>query len=128
MLCAGEELRPYLERGIGVTLADKAYFIGDWRDGIVVAVAGLSNWCGHDVEISLWSAGTLGRAFVRRVMRYVFDELGCCRMTARVAEPRSGHDLWPRLGFVLEGRLRKASNGTDDMMVYGLLKDDFAWQ
>ena len=33
MLCAGDELRPYIERGIGITLPEKAYFIGKVRDG-----------------------------------------------------------------------------------------------
>lgn len=128
MLCAGEELRPYIERGIGAEMPGQAYFIGDFRDGAVVSVAGLAHWCGHDVEVSLWSAGTLSRAFVRRVMRYVFEELGCVRMTARVAAGNKGHAMWPRLGFVQEGRLRKGAHGTEDMIVYGLLKGEFAWQ
>lgn len=33
MLCTGEELRPLLERGIGASLPENAYFIGKVIDG-----------------------------------------------------------------------------------------------
>ena len=67
MLCTGDELRPFVEGTIGVTLPERATFIGDFRDGQVVSAAGFTNWCGHDVEVFLASSGALGRGFLRRI-------------------------------------------------------------
>lgn len=122
MLCRGEELRPYLEGALGAAVGSPAEFIGKLdAEGRVVSVAGFTHWCGTDVEVSLVSDGRLRRDFIRRVFAFVFDELGCTRCTCRVAESNAWHEELPRLGFVLEGRLRE-SFADGDMLIYGMLK------
>lgn len=110
-LCVGQELRGPLEAALGATVPENAYFIGDFRDGVVVSVAGFANWYGHDVEVFLASTGALGRAFLKRAAEYAFGELGCTRMTCRVSADNPWAETLPRLGFVVEGRLRRAFDG-----------------
>ena len=126
-LCDGEALRPYLETGVGHTLAKETYFVGQF-DGAVTAVAGFSEWNGFDVELSLWSAGKLSRAFLRRLWMYCFDELGCARVTARTSvENHACIDVLERVGFTLEGRLRLAFDGKTDLLIYGLTQERFRY-
>ena len=127
VLCDGEELRPYLESGVGHELPAGSYFVGQF-DGAVTAVAGFSDWNRIDVELSLWSAGRLSRAFLRRLWAYCFDELGCARVTARTsAENVRCINVLERVGFTLEGRLRKAFDGKTDLLIFGLTREDFRY-
>lgn len=127
MLCAGEELRPYIERGIGVALPAGAYFIGKLRNKEVISVAGWANWYGHDAEIYMWSSGAMTRDFLRRIGRYSFDELGCSRVTCRVAASNPWKDVLTRLGFVQEGCLRGGYDGAIDMLIFGIKKDEYRY-
>ena len=127
MLCAGDELRPYIEHGIGVPLPEKAYFIGKVKDGEVVSVAGWANWYGHDAEIFMWSAGTMTRDFLKRIGQYSFSDLGCKRITCRVAADNPWKDVLVRLGFVQEGCLRGGYDGEIDMLVFGILKEEYRY-
>lgn len=127
MLCTGDELRVPLESALAASIPEKAYFIGDFRDGAVVSVAGFANWYGHDVEVFLASSGSLGRAFLKRCAAYAFGELGCMRMSCRVSADNPWNETLPRLGFVLEGRMRHAFDGQIDMLVYGCLKEEWKY-
>ena len=128
MLCTGDELRPYVEATIGVTLPEYATFIGDYRDGLVHSAAAFVNWCGHDVEVHLASAGALSRAFLRRMGQYVFSELGCTRASCRVAADNPWRDVLTRMGWQQEGRLRRGYDGVSiDMLVFGILKEEYSY-
>ena len=128
MLCTGDELRPYVEATIGVTLPEYATFIGDYRDGLVHSAAAFVNWCGHDVEVHLASAGALSRAFLRRMGQYVFGELGCTRASCRVAANNPWRDVLTRMGWQQEGRLRRGYDGVSiDMLVFGILKEEYRY-
>lgn len=128
MLCTGDELRPYLEAGVGVTLPENAAFIGDVRDGKVHSVAAFVNWCGHDVEVHMFSSGVMGRAFLKRMGEYVFGELGCSRASCRVADDNPWKNVLTRMGWVQEGRMRRGFDGaTIDMLIFGLLKEDYRY-
>ena len=128
MLCGGDELRPYVEATIGVTLPENATFIGDFRNGAVHSAAGFVNWCGHDVEVHLASAGALSRAFLKRLGEYVFGELGCARASCRVAADNPWQNVLTRMGWRQEGRLRNGFDGVSiDMLVFGILKEDYRY-
>lgn len=128
MLCTGEEIRPYVEANIGATLPESATFIADYRDGQIVSAAGFANWFGHDVEVFLASAGALGRGFLKRLGRYAFDELGCTRVTCRVASDNPWCEVLPRVGFVPEGRMRRGFDGQSiDMIIFGVLKEEYRY-
>jgi RimJ/RimL family protein N-acetyltransferase len=79
----------------------------------LAAVPG-SNWCTK----SVWAV----------VFDYVFNQLGCSRATGSIrGRNQKARKLAERLGGVLEGTLRKASPDGDDVVLYGLLKEDCKW-
>lgn len=126
MIVTGDALRPWLEQRIGY-VPEEAKFIGRLQDGDVVAVVGIGHWHVYDCEIFLASEGGISRPLVRAVFRYVFDDLGCWRCTARV-EDGSGWDReLERLGFVREGVLREATPQRTDMAVLGMLRRECRW-
>lgn len=128
MLCTGDELRPYIEATIGVTLPENATFIGDFRGGVVHSAAAFVNWCGHDVEVHLASDGVLSRAFLKRLGGYVFGELGCTRASCRVAADNPWQNVLTRMGWVPEGLLRRGFDGVSiDMLVFGILREEYRY-
>lgn len=90
-----------------------------------MSIAGLSGWNGTDVEAWLWSAGTLHRDFIRAFGRYVFGDLNCRRVSCRVAADNPWAETLTRLGFELEGRMRHAFDGQLDLLIFGLLREDW---
>lgn len=121
----GEELRRYIENGIGIALPDEATFIGKVSDGKVVNVCAAYNYCGYDMEIALWTDGSFGRDFLRRIGRYMFDECGCRRVTSRVRDGSRMASIMDKAGYVIEGRLRQGDVTGADLLVYGILKKEY---
>jgi RimJ/RimL family protein N-acetyltransferase len=59
---------------------------------------------------------------------YPLRQLGCVRITAPIADGNDGAIRFvTKLGFQLEGRLRKAMPDGADRLIYGLLKEDCKW-
>lgn len=124
MLCQGEELRPLLEGALGARVPAPAQFIGKLdAEGRAVNLAAVAHWTGEDCEIFLASDGALRRDFIKAVFRYVYDDAGCIRCTCRVDEALDWAQSLPRIGFKLEGRLRKAFDGRD-VLIFGMLKEE----
>lgn len=90
-------------------------------------MAAFANWYGHDAEIFMWSAGSMSRGFLRALGRYAFRDLGCLRLTSRVAASNPWSSVIVRLGFVEEGRLRRGYDGNVDLIIFGLLRDEYRY-
>lgn len=121
----GEPLRRYIENGIGVSLPEEATFIGKVVDGEVVNVAAAYNYCGYDMEIALWSTGRFHRDFLRRIGKYMFTECGCRRVTSRVREGSPMAAIMNKAGYVREGVLRAGDVTGANLLVYGILKEEY---
>ena len=121
----GESLRRYIENGIGVSLPEEALFIGKVVDGEVVNVAAAYNYCGYDMEIALWSTGRFHRDFLRRIGKYMFTECGCRRVTSRVREGSPMAAIMDKAGYVREGLLRAGDVTGANLLVYGILKEEY---
>ncbi len=81
-------------------------------------------------ERSLWGKG-LGRACSKWMVEYGFRELNLRRVYLEVLETNHrAQDLYARLGFVVEGRLRQhqLKGGCPvDVIVMGLLREEYSW-
>ena len=65
---------------------------------------------------------------MKRLGKYAFDELGCARVTCRVASDNPWCEVLTRVGFTLEGRMRRGFDGaTIDMMIFGVLKEEYRY-
>lgn len=127
MIVHGEPLRPYVEALLGGPVPEETRFIGRLVDGQAVAVAAVNHWCGYDCEVSITSTGGLSRDFIRAVFRYVFEELGCRRVTGRVDAALPWSRQLSRLGFVEEGRLRGGAPSGGDTIIFGMLRQECRW-
>jgi ribosomal-protein-serine acetyltransferase len=107
-----------------------------WYCGNIVGVVSLNyvDWANHHTGIGYWLAADMqGRgimtAAVRRLIDYVFDELGLNRVEIRCAvENQKSRAIPERLGFTYEGTLRQGEWLYDryvNHMVYGLLKSEW---
>jgi len=105
--------------------------IGLENDGELVAVVAYNQWhhpsiCGHIASDG--SKRWLNRAFLHAMFDYPFRQLGCARITAPIAESNiSAINFVTKLGFQLEGRLRKALPNGEDRLIFGLLREECKW-
>ncbi len=71
-------------------------------------------------DARVWTPATL-----RRLFRYPFVQKGYRRLTAHTgASNVRMQRLLRGVGFKLEGRLRHSLDGTEDLLVFGLLKEE----
>jgi RimJ/RimL family protein N-acetyltransferase len=70
----------------------------------------------------------LCRAFIGEGFRYPFEQLGCARVTGLVPGGNlEAQRFDEHLGFVLEGRIRRILPNGDDLVVYGMLREECRW-
>jgi ribosomal-protein-serine acetyltransferase len=128
-----EDQRVWLER----VVADEHSLDGSgiWVGGALAGGSGMW-WDGFGIlgEIGYWIASAYeGRGFVTRACRALIDiafgELGLHRVVIRAGvENVRSRAIPERLGFTQEGILRgegKGSRGFHDLVVYGLLEDEW---
>jgi RimJ/RimL family protein N-acetyltransferase len=81
-------------------------------------------------ERSIWGKG-VGRACSRWMVEFGFRELNLRRIYLEVlGTNRRAQELYARLGFVVEGRLRQhqLKGGCHvDVILMGLLREEYAW-
>jgi RimJ/RimL family protein N-acetyltransferase len=103
--------------------------VGAIQESTVLAIVVFSNYTSYDVELSVasWSPRWASRAFLRACFSYVFDQLRCDRCTVRVlARNWKARNMVRRLGFRVEGKLRRANAG-QNVYVYGMLREECFW-
>lgn len=127
MLVQGEELRRWVEEALGHDIPPVATFIAKLGpDGLPLSVIAFADWRVFDVEIFLWSAGTLHRDFLRRVKAYAFDELRVQYVRCRAAADMPDWiEMVKRMGFVHEGTQRGGFDGTIDLLWFGIKPEEF---
>jgi hypothetical protein len=77
-----------------------------------------------DIEITTVGKGKYTRGFWGVILSYVWDYLGCRRVTMRTRESNAAViKLVTHFGARAEGRLRKYY-GTEDAIIFGLLKEE----
>lgn len=100
--------------------------IGVLRGDELVGGVVYHNYRYHDIEFS--GAFTTPRwclpQTLRGLFQYPFEQLGCVRMTTVTARNnKRARRMDEGLGFRLEGCLRKAFDGKQDAMIYGLMRE-----
>ncbi len=109
---------------------DRYTALGVVRRGKLLGGAVYHNFVGHDVQVSVAfdSPGWALPGTLRALFDYPFSQLGCRRMTAMVGRKnKQSRKLTEGMGFKLEGVHPKGLDGRQDVMSYGLLKEDCRW-
>lgn len=103
---------------------------GDFAAAVIVSNVRYSGDVAVDCEISCAAETSIAwkPTVLRAVFQYVFGQLGCVRCTSIVLKKNTrSREFLEALNFQLEGRLRKAYDGTKDALIYGLLAEECAY-
>lgn len=125
---AGDAAVEWVAARLGVSFPRGSTALALARGGEIVGGAVFCGFTGRDIEASVAASRTLAwpRGFLARVGAYVFDELGCARMTVLTrATNRAVIRIAPRLGAVREGLKRDYFEDGADAVVFGILKGDW---
>jgi hypothetical protein len=102
--------------------------MGVEQQGEIVAGAIFRNFIGPDCDVMVvgnLEAFTPG--FVRSIGRYVFDQLGCCRLSMTTDQPRV-IELATRLGAKVEGLKRDGFGVGRDATLLGVLRSEWKFK
>ena len=129
VLTTSEGLRPYIETKLSTKLSPDAQFVGRLRpDGSIWGVVAFDDFSEFDCEIFMaGDKGWVSRALIKAAFHYPFNVMNLLRVSAKVdANDTSTISINQRVGFEIEGRLRSAL-GDRDMLIMGMLRQDYRW-
>ena len=108
--------------------------IGVMRDGVLLAGLVYHDFRrkahGNMIEVSAVAADPAwaSRRTLKALFEYAFVVNDCVRFELKIGRKnKHARDFAERLGFTLEGVLRKAYDGRADLMIYGMLRDECKW-
>ncbi len=123
MIVTDERVAKFVSQAIGIGFVPPYTVMGIERDGEVIAGVLFNIFEGADVHISVAGSGWT-KGFFAEVGHYVFNTLGCERMTAITEDTRVVR-LAQRLGGEIEGAMRNHFGKGRDGFVVGFLKEDW---
>lgn len=122
-----KELVSILVKRMGGGYADAQCLAVIDNDDEIAGIVAFFNYRWPNVEVGFFCDDfrwALNRDGIIEVLSYPFVQLRCHRITALVEKKNTvARKMVQRLGFVEEGKLRKAGP-KGDMFVYGLLSDE----
>lgn len=122
-IATDERVARFLSERLGVALCPPYTVMGLERDGVIVAGVLFNQFEGASVHVSAAGSGWT-RDFVRAVGAYVYDQLGCLRMTI-TTELDAVKSYALRLGGEVEGRMRDHFGEGRDAWIIGILRRDW---
>lgn len=125
MIVHDERVAEFVGERIGSKIVPPYTAIGVETDGKIIAGAVFNCFTGPDIEMTVaGEARAFTRGFYRLVYRYVFDQLGCIRLSA-TTENADVVRLAERLGGRVEGMKRDLFGKGRDGFLVGFLKEDW---
>lgn len=125
MIVTGEQVARFVGGQLQRPFCPPYTAIGIERGGEIVAGTVFNQFEGADVHVTVaGKRGAFTRAYIKAVGEYVFQQLGCIRMTI-VSEQPEVIDIARRLGAQTEGRIRNHFGPGRDGTLLGILKEDW---
>lgn len=123
MIVTDERVARFVSERLNATFCPPYTVAGLERDGEIVAGVVFNQFEGPNVYVSAAGTGWT-RGFIEAVGQYVFDQLGCLRMTV-ATEQEEVADYAERLGGVIEGRMRDYYGPGRNGILVGILRKDW---
>lgn len=123
MIITGDEVADFVGHRVGSRIVPPYTTLGILKDGQVVAGAVFNHFTGCDCHVTIAGHGW-GRGFLAEVGNYVFQQLGCVRVTAVTEQPRIVR-IAERLGGQVEGLMRNHFGEGRDAFIVGILRQDY---
>lgn len=125
MIVTDERVALFVSQACDVAFVPPYTCMGIERDGEIIGGVIFNVFEGADLHVSVAGKGW-SRSFFRSVGQYVFDQLGCERMTA-ITENPDVVAIAERLGGQVEGLLRNHFGKGRDGFLIGILKEDYCF-
>jgi hypothetical protein len=123
MIVTDERVARFVGERCGRIIYPPFTAMGIERSGGITAGAVFNCYSGSDIEVTV-AGGPFNRGFISAVGEYVFEQIGCLRMTITTEQPKV-IEIAQRLGAQTEGLKRnhfgKGRHGT----VLGILREDW---
>lgn len=126
MIVADERVALFVSEGLGFGLFPPWTCIGTEKDGVIINGVVFNCFEGASVHVSVFGCGWT-REFLKAVGTYVFDTLGCERMTAITADEVTA-TFAERLGGQHEGVLRNHFGPGKNGLVAGILASEWKFR
>lgn len=97
--------------------------MGIEKDGEIIGGVVFNMFEGRDVHVTVAGTG-FGKNFLQSVGQYVYEQLGCARMTVKT-EQSSVIRIAEKLGGQREGILRDHFGEGRDAVIVGILKSEY---
>lgn len=120
-----ERVALLVSRLVGRSFVAPFTAMGIERDGKVIGGVVFNVFEGADLHVTVAGRG-FNRAFLADVGAYVFQQLGCERMTVLTEQARIVR-IAEKLGGEIEGLLRNHFGRDRDGYLVGILKDDWKY-
>lgn len=124
-----EVIAAFLEQKLGVKFSAPYYALGfTTDDGKPLAAFLFNDFNGANIEMTIYAEhGRMTRRLLRYVARYVFMQLGCRRLSAKIKRSnKRALKAAYRYGFRYEG-ISKAYFHDSDAVRFFMLRDDCRW-
>lgn len=126
MIVQGDDVARFVSERLGFGLCPPYTSIGIADDTGAITAGVILN-CFERSDVHVTAAGTgWTRAFLRAFGEYVYQQLGCERMTF-TTEQEDVVGLALRLGGLVEGKLRSHFGPGRDGIIVGVLRDEWRW-
>ena len=104
--------------------------LGVFKDERLIGGIVFNQYTNFDINITIAASSPYwcNRSVLRTISDHVFNQWGCKRASALVAKKNKRcRKFLEGMGFKLEGCKRKAFDGAQDLMLYGMMKDECRW-
>ena len=125
MIVSDERVARFVGERCGTIIYPPYTCMGIERGGRVTAGVVFNNYTGLDIEITV-AGKSFTRGFISAVGQYVFEQIGCLRMSITTEQPKVV-DLAKRLNAQVEGVKRNRFGAGRDGTLLGILKEDWGF-
>jgi hypothetical protein len=128
MIVSDNRVALYVGQRNGRVIIPPFTAMGVERNGEIVAGAIFRNFNGSDIDVLVvGEVAAFTPLFVRSIGRYVFDQLGCCRLSMTTNQIRVV-ELAQRLGAKVEGLKRDGFGPGNDAVLLGVLRSEWKFK
>jgi len=120
------QVAKFVSDKLGIGLCPPWTAMGIEKDGEIIGGVVFNMFEGRDVHVTVAGTG-FGKNFLQSVGQYVYDQLGCARMTIKT-EQSSVVRIAEKLGGQREGVLRDHFGEGRDAVIIGILKNEYRFR
>lgn len=126
MIITDIQVAKFVSDKLGIGLCPPWTAMGIEKDGEIIGGVVFNMFEGRDVHVTVAGTG-FGKNFLQSVGQYVYDQLGCARMTIKT-EQSSVVRIAEKLGGQREGVLRDHFGEGRDAVIIGILKNEYRFR